>query len=256
MSAAIKTMRLPGLFARLDDDGRHIGAELVGVDLEPTVLGFFKCESKGRELLRRTEPHEAAFAHVDIGFEDCGVATAGGAVDSVSGHDEVRVGEFGVAFHFMLESLLDAKFRSALLQQRQQPHSADAAESMAMAQELLAAQMNRDVVPMAQTRDDGGVRRSIRRLKVLHGLIREHDAPAECVRRPISLVYLDASARQCLLQQDGRVKPCRATTYADDALHSLKLSICNYFRCQVVFLAAVGVYDLSGYAVLRAPFRA
>src|ERR1700722_10042210 len=217
---AIKAMRLPGLLARLDDDGRHVGTELVGVDLEPAVFGFLECEGKGRELLRRTQPHESASAHVDIGFENGGIATAGGAVDSVSSNDEVSVPEFGVDFHFTLEALLDAKLCGALLQQRQQAHAADAAEPVPVAQELLAAQMNRDVVPMAQPRDDGRVRRRIGRLKILHGLVREYDAPAERVGRPISFVYLDASARQRLLQQNGCVKPCRATTYADNALHT------------------------------------
>src|ERR1700722_10571219 len=105
---AIKAMRLPGLLARLDDDGRHVGTELVGVDLEPAVFGilaclnfnvphastelvgvdlesavfgFLECEGKGRELLRRTQPHESASAYVDIGFENGGIPTAGGAAN-------------------------------------------------------------------------------------------------------------------------------------------------------------------------------
>src|SRR6202035_2224827 len=63
---AIKSMRLPGLFACLDDDGGHVAAELIGMNLEPAVLGLLERKGKGRELLRRTKPHEAALPDVDM----------------------------------------------------------------------------------------------------------------------------------------------------------------------------------------------
>ena len=69
--------------------------------------------------------------------------------------------------------------------------------------EALAAQIDRNVVPMAQARDDGRVRGCIGSLEVLHRLVREHDAPAEGVGRSIALVNLDASLWQSFLQQDG-----------------------------------------------------
>jgi hypothetical protein len=40
-------MRAPGLLARLDDDGRERLAELVGMDLEPAVLGLLEREGEG-----------------------------------------------------------------------------------------------------------------------------------------------------------------------------------------------------------------
>ena len=59
-----------------------------------------------------------------------------------------------------------------------------------------------------------------------HGLVREHDAPAEGVVRPVALVDLDAGARQRLLQQDRRVQPRRPAAHADDALHARNFRYC------------------------------
>src|ERR1700681_3352646 len=87
---AIQAMRLPGLLACLDDDGGHVAAELIGMNLEPAVLSLLERKGKGRELLRRTEPHEAALPDVDMGFKDLRVAIACRTVDAIRGDDEIR----------------------------------------------------------------------------------------------------------------------------------------------------------------------
>ncbi len=71
----VEAVRAPGLLAGLDDHRREIAAELVGVDLEPAMLGLLEGEGECREGLLRAEPDETALAHVDVRLEDLGVAT-------------------------------------------------------------------------------------------------------------------------------------------------------------------------------------
>ena len=47
----LKAVRLPGLLAGLDDDGRQVLTELIGVDLKPAVLGLFKRKRERRKAL-------------------------------------------------------------------------------------------------------------------------------------------------------------------------------------------------------------
>src|SRR5487761_985382 len=76
----IQPVCLPGLLARLDDDGGEIAAELVGMDLEPAVGGALEREGERLEGLRGPEPDEAAFAPVELRLEHGLVTLAGPAV--------------------------------------------------------------------------------------------------------------------------------------------------------------------------------
>src|SRR5271156_4928081 len=64
-AVAIQAVRQPGLLARLDDDRGELIAELIGMDLEPAMLGFLESKRKRREFLARTQPNEAALADGD-----------------------------------------------------------------------------------------------------------------------------------------------------------------------------------------------
>ena len=108
---AIEAVRLPGLLARFDDDGRQIGAELIGVNLKPAVLGVLEGEGEGGKLLFRAEPDEAAFAHVDVRLEGIGVSAALNAVDAVGRNDQIGVREFGLRVDLVLKELLHAQAR-------------------------------------------------------------------------------------------------------------------------------------------------
>src|ERR1700730_17134373 len=101
---AIEAMRLPGLLARLNNDCRQLLTELIGMNLKPTVRSLLERKGKGGKFLRSPEPHETAFAHVDIGFEDLSEAPPCSAVHPVSGDDEIRIGKLGVARYFTLEA--------------------------------------------------------------------------------------------------------------------------------------------------------
>ncbi len=240
----VETMGQPGLLARLDDDRGEVAAELVGVDLEPAVLGALEGEGERLECLGGTEPDVAALAPVELRLEHGLVSQPGLAVGAVGRDDEVRVLESGLGVDLVLEALPDSELRCALLQDPEQALAADAAEPVAAADEALAGKMDVDVVPMMEVAYDGGVRGRIGGAKVLHRLVGEDHAPAEGIVRPIALVDLDGGVRQGLAQQDGGVQARGAAAQADDSLHggrppmlvSLASRLCyiaRYLRCQV-----------------------
>ena len=83
---------VPGLLGALDDEGRGVGVELVGVRPEPALLGLLEDEGEGVvELLPGAEPDELALADVDVGPEVVGVEGAGAGVEAVARHDDVVV---------------------------------------------------------------------------------------------------------------------------------------------------------------------
>ena len=120
------------LLGRLDDEGRGVVVEAVGVRLEPAVLGLLEGEGERLEQLRRAEPDEAAVAQVDVGLVGGGVLAADAAVEAVAGDDEVGVGVRSSAdLHVGLETQLDAERLAARLQDVEQALPADAAEAVA-----------------------------------------------------------------------------------------------------------------------------
>jgi len=69
---AVQAVRAPGLFARLDDYRGELIAELIGMYLEPAMLGLFKRECKrGKCSGRRAEPNETTLADGNIRLEYC-----------------------------------------------------------------------------------------------------------------------------------------------------------------------------------------
>jgi hypothetical protein len=195
-------------------------AELIGVDLEPAVLGPLEGERECTELLSRAEPDEAALADLDIGLEYAGMGAAGPAVHPVRGDDEVGIPEGGILLHLMLEDLEHAELPRALLQQAEEPLAADAAESVAAAQEPPSAEMHGDIVPVVKAREDGGVRLRIGGEKVSHRLVGKDHAPAEGIVGTVTLVYFDPCGRQGFAQQYGGVEPGRPAAHADDSPHA------------------------------------
>src|SRR5580692_464350 len=191
----IEAVRQPGFLAGLDADGREGLAELVGVDLKPAVRRPLEGEGKGRERLCGAQPDKAAFTLVDVGLKDVRVLVAGAAVQAIGGDDQVRVGELALVLDFVPETLVHAQLMGALLQDLQQFLTADAAEAMATADELAATEMNGNIVPVMEVRQDRAVRLRIGGAEIPHGLIGEHHSPAERVVRPVALVDLDPRGR-------------------------------------------------------------
>ena len=214
----VQSMRLPGLIARLDDDGREVAAELIGVDLEPAMLGALERERERVERPRRPEPDEPALAYVDVGFEHIGMTGARAAVHAVGGDHQIGVAPSAIV-RLMLEMLYDAQVRSASLQYVEQPLAADPAEAMAPGPYRHISMTHLDVVPVMEVRDDRVMRLRIHVPEPLHRLVGEHHAPAEGVVRTVALIDLDAGVRMRLLHEDGGVQPCRAAAERYDMSH-------------------------------------
>src|SRR3569833_711297 len=133
----IQTVSQPGLLPGLDDDGREVLAELVGMDLEPAVLRTLKSEGKGQEGLGSSQPDKPAFALVDIGLEHVYVAVTGAAVAPVRRDNEIGVRKGVIVLDLVPEALLHAQLVGALLKDLQLFFPADSAEAMASADEFV-----------------------------------------------------------------------------------------------------------------------
>ena len=114
---------------------------------------------------------------------------------------------------------VDAQLAGAFLKNLQKLLAADAGEAMPTADELAAAEMDGNIVPVMEIPQYRAMRLGVGSLEIPHGLVGKHHAPAESVIGPVTLVDLDSSGRQSLAQQDGRVQPRRAAAQTDDSLH-------------------------------------
>src|SRR5262249_50289757 len=122
--------------------------------------------------------------------------------------------------NLVLEGLVDTQLSSPFLEQVEQALPADSGKAVATAEETAPPEVDGDVVPVVEARQNGRMGLRVRRPEVLHGLVREHDTPAERVVRPVPLVYFDTDLRQGLAQQNGRIQSGRAAAQAYDPLHS------------------------------------
>ena len=107
----------PGLRVHLDDEGREIVVEAIGVRPDPARLGLLEGEGEGLEHLVRAEPEEFVPADLDVDAEMRLVAVADAAVGAVGGDDEIVAGPVvEVGARLMLEMEADAERAGALLQ--------------------------------------------------------------------------------------------------------------------------------------------
>ncbi len=206
---AVEAGLLPDLFRRLDDEGRVGRVEPVGVRLEPAVRRLLEVEGERVEQARRAEPDEAVAPHVDVGLVGGGELAADAAVEAVAGDDEVGVGVVGGRLDVGLEHQLDADFLAARLQDVEQALAADAAEAVAAGDDLRAADVDLDVVPVVERVEDLRRGGRVGRLQVAERLVGEDDAPAEGVVGLVALDDDDPVRRVLLLHQQREVQARR-----------------------------------------------
>ena len=176
----VETRRAPGLFAALDDHRPRVGIELIGVHLEPAVLGLFERERERVEPLVRAQPDVAVAAVLERGAERVHVLAPGRAVRAVADHDQVGAGVVFVV-RLDLEAQVDTHRPRAFLQDVQQLLARDPREALTAGANGTPAIVHVDVVPMDEALDDSLVRRRIGGGDVSERLIGEDDAPAERV---------------------------------------------------------------------------
>ena len=126
----VQAVRLPGLLAGFHNDGRKVLAELVGVNLKPSELGFLERKGERGELLGRAEPNVAAFAHFDVRAEFLGLPRPGLAVGALCDDDEIGAVEFVGVVELVLKSLLHAERGGALLQNAEKHAARNAGEAV------------------------------------------------------------------------------------------------------------------------------
>jgi hypothetical protein len=122
----------PHLLPHLDDDGGGVGRVRVAVQLHHPVLGLGDLEAEGVEGEVGGEPDVAAVVRGHMGPEHIRVSLPGGAVHAVGGDDEVvRLREPGRVRRLGAEAQLDAEVAAALLQDFEEPLSAQCRETVA-----------------------------------------------------------------------------------------------------------------------------
>ncbi len=212
----------PSRLRALDDEGRSVLVELVGVRPHPAVLGLLEDECEGIvEFLVRAEPHELALAHVEVGAEALRKLAADLGIQAVRRHHQV-VGacKFRSAFDLGLEAQRHAQRQRPLLQQVQQPLAPDAAEPVAGRDDALAAIVDRDVVPIGEMLADRGCAHGIVGREIVERLIGQHHPPAEGVVGPVALEHRDVVRGVAPLHADREVEARRAAAEARN-LHAV-----------------------------------
>src|SRR6202012_5198878 len=126
-----------------------------------------------RERLGGAQPDEAVFALVDVRPENVRMPAASAAINTVGGDDQVGVRTCLVVLVFVLEALLHSQLTGALLQDLQQLFAADAAEPVATADQLAAAKMDGNIVPVMEIPQDRAMCLGIGGAEVPHGLVGE-----------------------------------------------------------------------------------
>src|SRR4249919_3075733 len=82
----------PCLFRALNNKGRRVGIELIGVHPNPAVLGLFKDEGECIvEFLVRSEPDVFASPNIDVRLECIGVRRASTRIDTVGADNDVVI---------------------------------------------------------------------------------------------------------------------------------------------------------------------
>ena len=216
----VEAVGLPDRLGRLDDEGGSVVVELVGMGLEPAVLGLFEGEGEGVEGLFGAEPDEAAAARVDVGLEHVFVARADAAVEAVAGNHQVGAvlgGQRALVGHVGLEHQFNPQGAAAVLQDAQQVHAPDAAEAVAGGTHAAALVEDLDVVPVVEGVADQARALGVGHAQVLQRLVRQHHAPAEGVVGPVALDHHHPAAGPLFLQQQAEVQARRATADAQDA---------------------------------------
>ena len=167
--------------------------------------------------LPRAEPDVLAGAYIDVRLEDVGQRGANPRVRAV-GRDHQIVAAVGVrALELGVELEGDAERARAILQNVEQTLAADAAEAVARRARHSAAVEHGDVVPVDEGAPDGVGALRIAGGEIREGFVRQHDAPAERVVRPIALDDDDLVARRAPLHVDGEIEPGRPSAETCDA---------------------------------------
>jgi hypothetical protein len=185
----------PDVGIHLDDEGREIVVETIGVRPDPASVDLFEGEGEGVEGLVRAEPEEFVAADLDVDVEMLGIGIADAAVGAVRGDDQIVIGPVReVGAGFMLEVARSRRVRGRVLQNGEQALAADADEAVARRSDAFAMDMDVDIVPMGEFVADRRAADGVVRHQILDRLVGKDDAPAERVVGAVALEQVDPDA--------------------------------------------------------------
>src|SRR5262249_33843001 len=114
-------------------------------------------------------------------------------IEPVRNHDEIGVAHGGIERRgFVLVLDLDAESAPPPAQDLEKRRARAAAEPVAADAVPRAAEMDLDIVPISEVADDRPITLLVVSLEGVERLVREPDAEAEGVVRPVALEYGDA----------------------------------------------------------------
>ena len=214
-----QAVRLPDRLGRFDDEGGGVLVKLVGMGLEPAVLGLLEGEGEGVKGFVRAQPDKAAIAGVDVGLEHLGIAAADAAVQAVAGNHQVSLvllRQRLVVRHIDLEHQLHPQRQTAVLQDVEQVLAPDAAKAVATGAHTTALEKHLDVVPMVERIANQLAGDRVGRAHVVQRLVRQHHAPAKGVKRLVALGHGDAVRGVLQLHQQREIQTGGTTAYAEN----------------------------------------
>ena len=166
------------------------------MQVKPSGAGFPEIESESVELLSRSQPNKPILAHLNVRLENILVPSARDGRHAIRCDHQIVFRRVGVRISdFRLEDKRYAQPRRALLENLQESHTGDAAESVARRGQLLSLEKHVDVFPVAKSLCDGSVSISIGFLKAAHRFVRKHDSPSEGAVGAIAFHHRDLPGR-------------------------------------------------------------
>ncbi len=219
--AAVEAGGAPDLLAHLDDDGGRAGGVAprggvrVAVQLDDAVLRLGGLEAERVEGEVRGEPDVPAAVRGHAWPEGITVGVTGEAVHPVGGDDQVvRAGERRGGRSLGPEAELDAERGTPLVQNLQQPTTAEGRETVASRALDGAAVDHVDVVPAHELVLQRAVDDRVGVFDTAERLVGEDHAEAERVVGGVALPDGDLAAGIEALEESGGVETTGAT--ADD----------------------------------------
>ena len=213
----------PRRLLALDDEGRGVLVEAVGVRPDPAVGGFLESEGESVEGLVRAKPDIFVLSHLDIGLEDFAVCLPDDAVDTVGCDDEVGVVVGGEARVLGLKMNRDTQCLRAHLQNVEQTLAPNAAEAVTAGGDPLPLEVDVDVVPVGEVGEDFVSACRVVALQVREGLVGEHHAPAEGVVGAVAFDDGDVVRGMAQFHRDREVETGGTGADADDFHSGVKL---------------------------------
>ena len=207
---------------RLDDEGRGVVVEAVGVGLEPAVRGLLEGEREGLEAAcgcrARRSGTRAGRCRAGRSRRSCArmrlFRPSLAMIRSASGYCASSCTSVSNRSSTPSSSQRACRMLSSAL-------AADAAEAVAAGADLAAADVDLDVVPVVERIEDlRGASSGSAVLQVAERLVGEHDAPAEGVVGPVALDDRRSRARDPAASSAARStgrrgrRRCRRSSHA------------------------------------------